>query len=126
MTSMLGWEQVGAVTQLHAYDGHAALPVCGMPEAKRFFDDKMMRTTYVGPMPPPPEKICETCRTWERDHDPMFIAGRAHERHALARVLGAEANRIYNKQGQDYPSNVLDIVSLNLLSGETEELSRRR
>ena len=123
---MLGWEQVGAVTQLHAYDGHAMLPVCGLEPARRYFDEKVPRTTYCGPMPPPPERICETCRTWERDHDPMFIAGRAHERHEVARALGKEANRIYNKQEKDFPGNTLDIVSLNLISGETEELSRRR
>ena len=107
---MLGWEQAAASTQLHAYDGHDALPACGLEAAKRSVNDQVPRTTYVGPMPPPPERICETCRTWERDHDP----------------LGAEANRIYNKQEPDYPSNTLDIVSLNLLAGETEELSRRR
>ena len=123
---MLGWEQAAASTQLHAYDGHDALPACGLEAAKRSVNDQVPRTTYVGPMPPPPERICETCRTWERDHDPMFLAGRRHERRELARALGAEANRIYNKQEPDYPSNTLDIVSLNLLAGETEELSRRR
>lgn len=123
---MLGWEQLGQGEKLHAYQGHSALPVCGAAVPPRRADDKFPRTTYHGPMPPPPELICEICRTWERDHDPMFIAGRAHERRELSMALGKEANRIFSKQERDYPSNTLDIVSLNLLSGETEELSRRR
>jgi hypothetical protein len=123
---MLGWEQVSAGTQLHAYDGHDPLPVCKLEAARRSYDDKQPRTLYRGEMPPRADMICKTCQTWERDHDPMFVAGREHERKVIARTLGQEANRIYNKQAQDYPSNTLDTVSLNLLSGETEELSRRR
>lgn len=104
---MLGWEQIHAGKLLHAYDGHAYLPVCGDKDSRRAADDPRPRTTYVGPMPPPPELICPTCQTWERDHDPMFIAGREYERREIVRHLGREANRIYNKQTQDYPSNTL-------------------
>jgi len=111
---MLGWEQVHAGKPLHAYEGHNLLPVCGDKESKRSANDAFPRTTYVGPMPPPPELICPTCQTWER------------ERREIAGMLGREANRIYNKQDPDYPSNVLDIVSMNLTMGETEELSKKR
>jgi hypothetical protein len=124
--TMLGWEQIYAGKLLHAYDGHAVFPVCGDKESNRSADDKFPRTTYCGPMPPPPELICKTCQTWERDHDPMFIEGRAFERQHIAHLLGREANRIFQKQAQDYPSNVLDIVSMNLTMGEAEELSRKR
>jgi len=62
---------------LHAYDGHTPKPVCGAEGIARSAADKFPRTTYVGPMPPPQELICKICQTWERDHDPAFIAGRA-------------------------------------------------
>jgi uncharacterized Zn finger protein (UPF0148 family) len=117
VTTMLGWEQIYAGKLLHAYDGHAVFPVCGDRESKRSADDKFPRTTYVGPMPPPTELICPTCQTWERDHDPVFLAGREYERKLIREALSKEANRIFNKQEKDYPSNVLDAVSLNLLSG---------
>jgi hypothetical protein len=77
---MFGWEQPYAGKLLHAYDGHADLPLCGDAKAMRSVCDPVPRTTYCGPMPPPPEMICDTCKTWERDHDPMFIAGREYER----------------------------------------------
>jgi len=123
---MLGWEQIHAGKPLHAYDGHAVFPVCGDKDAKRSADDRFPRTTYIGPMPPPPDLICPTCQTWERNHDPMFIKGREHERSEIARLLSREANRIFNTQERDYPSNVLDVVSMNLTMGETEELTRKR
>lgn len=123
---MLGWEQAPPGGRLHAYDGHAAHPVCGDKEARRLPDDGFPRVTYSGPMPPPPEAICPTCQTWERDHDPMFLKGREYERREIAKLLGREANRIFQKQDKDYPSNVLDVVSLNLTMGETEELTRKR
>ena len=52
---MLGWEQLGEGQKLHAYDGHAARPVCGVEGVVRRADDKFPRTTYHGPMPPPKE-----------------------------------------------------------------------
>ena len=94
---MLGWEQKYAGQKLHAYEGHALFPVCGDEGARRFPDDKFPRTTYSGPMPPPPELICETCRTWERDRDPMFIEGRRFERARIVAALGREANRIFQR-----------------------------
>jgi uncharacterized Zn finger protein (UPF0148 family) len=123
---MLGWEQLYAGKQLHAYDGHNFLPVCGDKEAKRSSDDKLPRTTYVGPMPPPEDMICPVCKTWERDHDPMFIAGREYERVVICKALSHEANRIYNKQEKDFPSNTLDTLSLNLMRDGYDELSVRR
>ena len=123
---MLDWEQISVGMQLHGYKDHGQLPVCGLEAARRRATDPFPRTTYHGPMPPPDDLICQTCKTYERDTDPMFIAGREYERQAISRLLGKEANRIYNKQAQDFPSNVLDAVSLNLMMGETEELSRRR
>lgn len=123
---MLDWEQISVGMQLHGYKDHGQLPVCGLEAARRRATDPFPRTTYHGPMPPPDDLICQTCKTYERDTDPMFIAGREYERQAISRLLGKEANRIYNKQAHDFPSNVLDAVSLNLMMGETEELSRRR
>ena len=42
---------------------------------------------------------------------------RGDERRKIAKELGAEANRIFNKQAQDFPSNVLDAVALHLRQG---------
>jgi hypothetical protein len=123
---MLGWEQLYAGKPLHAYDGHSFLPVCGDMDAKRSVDDPMPRTTYCGPMPPPPEMICDACKTWERDHDPMFIAGREYECRRIRQLLSREANRIFKTQEKDYPSNVLDVVGENLMMGDTEQLSVKR
>ena len=120
---ILGWEQVW--TMLHAYEGHERLPVCGDKDASRSANDKVPRTMYVGPMPPPEELICQTCKTWERDHHPMFLAGREYEQRLIREALSREANRIFNKQEKDFPSNVLDAVNLNLLSGY-ESLSLRK
>jgi hypothetical protein len=49
-----------------------------------------------------------------------------NDREWIANALGREANRIYQQQGQDFPSNVLDAVSWNLRMGETEFLSERK
>ena len=43
---------------------------------------------------------------------------RGDERRKVAASLNQEANRIFNKQVQDYPSNVLDKVANHLRSGE--------
>ena len=46
------------------------------------------------------------------------IAGiREDERRRVGREIGKEANRIYNNQEKDYPSNTMDAVSLCLTSG---------
>jgi hypothetical protein len=79
---MISWEQIVGSGQLHAYEDHTILPVCrtGPP---RQFDDRFPRTIYVGPVPAPPETICQKCKTFERDHDPMFQAGREYERNLI-------------------------------------------
>ena len=123
---MLGWEQIHAGELLHGYEGHAALPACGNEKARRHADDRFPRTTYVGPMPPPPDAICQTCKTYERDHDPMFQAGREHERKIIREALSREANRIFGQQAKDYPSNVLDTVAWNLTFSTYETLTERK
>lgn len=121
---MLGWEQMGKL--LHAYDGHTPLPVCGDEQARRAVDDPSPRTAYVGPMPPPIDMICRACKMYERDHDPMFQLGREHERGVIRQALSREANRIFRSQDKDYPSNVLDTLSFNLMLGDYENLSVRK
>ena len=49
-----------------------------------------------------------------------------NDREGIARALMAEANRIFQTQAKDYPSNTLDTVALNLRCGETERLSEKR
>lgn len=44
---------------------------------------------------------------------------RAH----IVRLLSREANRIYNNQEKEYPSNVLDTLANNLADGKTENLT---
>jgi hypothetical protein len=44
----------------------------------------------------------------------------------IIRALQKEANRIYNKQEMDYPSNVLDIVAWNLSADQTDFLSVKK
>jgi hypothetical protein len=124
--TMLGWEQIGAGQKLHAFQGHDMFPVCGNKDLKRSVDDVFPRTTYRGPMPPLPEMICETCRMYERDNDPMFKLGRAMERGKIVQLLRREANRIFGSQGEGYPSNILDTVALNLSMHEDDEISRAR
>jgi hypothetical protein len=121
---MLEWEQLWEGQKLHAYDGHGASPVCGA-EVSRRADDAFPRTTYHGPMPPPPELICDSCKTYEREHDPMYLEGIRFERARIVAALRHEANRIYRQQEKDYPSNVLDVVALNLAKGGREQLSVR-
>ena len=89
---MLGWEQVTVGTQLHAYDGHAPLPVCGLEAARRSYTDKMHRTIYAGPTPPPPGMVCQSCKTYEREHDPMYQEGLKCGREEAARVCDALAS----------------------------------
>jgi len=49
-----------------------------------------------------------------------------NDREAICAALSREANRIYNKQAKDYPSNVLDVVAWNLRSGQDDFLSERK
>jgi len=72
---MLDWEQMGEGQKLHAYDGHDPLPVCGLESVRRSAYDKFPRTTYVGPMPAPEELVCQQCKMYEREHDPMYREG---------------------------------------------------
>ena len=46
-----------------------------------------------------------------------------NDREFIAKALGHEANRIWNTQEKDYPSNILDIVSNNLRAGKNTELT---
>lgn len=46
-----------------------------------------------------------------------------NDREALAKGLSREANRIFNKQERDYPSNVLDVVAYWIRSGATENFT---
>ena len=48
------------------------------------------------------------------------------ERRKIIKALRKEANRIYNDQKMNYPSNVLDSVSLSLTYGEYDNLSVRK
>jgi hypothetical protein len=123
---MLGWEQNGADQKLHAFQGHDMLPVCGNKDLKRSVDDVFPRTTYRGPMPPPPEMVCETCQMYERDNDPMFKLGRAMERGKIVQLLRREANRIFGSQESCYPSTVIDQIALNLSMHKDNEISRPR
>jgi|ERR1017187_869754 hypothetical protein len=49
-----------------------------------------------------------------------------NDREGICSALSREANRIFQQQEKEYPSNVLDIVSWNLMSGETEALTIRK
>ena len=110
MTKIFGWEQASAVTQLHAYDGHDVLPVCGLEAARRYFDDKVPRTLYIGPMPPPPERICEKCRTWERDHDPMFLAGCEYARKKALEECLVEVVKVWTGTSSVEIRNAVNVV----------------
>jgi hypothetical protein len=46
-----------------------------------------------------------------------------NDREGIVRALQREANRIFQKQAQDFPSNVLDRVSLNLSAGRNDNLT---
>lgn len=46
-----------------------------------------------------------------------------NDREFIAKALSHEANRIFNRQERDYPSNILDIVSNNLREGKSTELT---
>ena len=46
-----------------------------------------------------------------------------NDREFIVRALRSEANRIFNKQEKDYPSNTLDIVAANLTDGKSENLT---
>lgn len=47
------------------------------------------------------------------------------DREAISMQLSREANRIFNRQARDYPSNVLDVVAHNIRRGATENLTVR-
>lgn len=49
-----------------------------------------------------------------------------NDRVGICASMVREANRIFNKQAQDYPSNVLDIVAWNLRAGEDEYLTEKK
>jgi hypothetical protein len=49
-----------------------------------------------------------------------------NDRAGICTSLRAEANRIYQQQERDYPSNVLDVLAWNLGAGETEFLTVRK
>jgi hypothetical protein len=46
-----------------------------------------------------------------------------NDREGIARALSHEANSIFNKQTQDYPSNIMDRIAANIRAGKTEGLS---
>lgn len=46
-----------------------------------------------------------------------------NDRAFICKALGHEANRIFQRQEKDYPSNVLDIVAANLREGKDTELT---
>ena len=46
-----------------------------------------------------------------------------NDREFIVKALGREANRIFNKQERDFPSNTLDIVVANLRAGKDDELT---
>lgn len=46
-----------------------------------------------------------------------------NHRAGIAAAISREANRIYNKQGQDFPSNVLDVLAVNIRAGRCEDLT---
>lgn len=48
-----------------------------------------------------------------------------NDREGIAAALSREANRIYNTQDLDYPSNVLDVVALNLRAGRSDRLTEK-
>jgi len=48
-----------------------------------------------------------------------------NDREFIAKALSKEANRIFNEQQMDYPSNVLDRVSYNLRCGMDENLTEK-
>lgn len=48
-----------------------------------------------------------------------------NDREGICRALSREANRIFQTQAKDYPSNVLDIVALNLRAGRDDQLTRK-
>ena len=49
-----------------------------------------------------------------------------NDREAIAKSLEREANRIWNTQDRDYPSNVLDTVAWNIRMGASDLLTERR
>ena len=49
-----------------------------------------------------------------------------NDRVGIVSALNREANRIYNKQEKDYPSNTLDVVAYNIMTGENENLTVNR
>jgi hypothetical protein len=46
-----------------------------------------------------------------------------NDREFIVRALRMEANRIFNKQERDFPSNTLDAVAANLTEGKSDNLS---
>jgi hypothetical protein len=46
-----------------------------------------------------------------------------NDREWIAQALTHEANRIFNHQQPDYPSNVLDVVAANIRAGKSENLT---
>jgi hypothetical protein len=46
-----------------------------------------------------------------------------NDRESIAKALSREANRIFNKQARDFPSNVLDALALAIRAGATENLT---
>lgn len=46
-----------------------------------------------------------------------------NDREAIGKALEKEANRIFNHQQPDYPSNVLDVIAANIRSGKSENLT---
>ncbi len=55
--------------------------------------------------------------------DEMREKVRKDERYRLSRLLSTEANRIFNTQEREYPSNVLDVVVMNLNEGNEENIT---
>jgi hypothetical protein len=49
-----------------------------------------------------------------------------NDRQGICDALAREANRVFNRQEKDYPSNVLDAIAWNLKMGEDEFLSERK
>jgi hypothetical protein len=49
-----------------------------------------------------------------------------NDRDGIVASLSREANRIFNKQNKDYPSNVLDAVAWNIRAGENDFLTERK
>ena len=121
--TVIGWEQLGAGKKLHAFQGQEPHPVCGDRTMVRMVSDAYPRTTYVGPMPPPPSMICSGCKKWEFENDPRVTDGRSHEKQLIIVAIGREANRVFQKAEKDYPSNILDRVARNLAAGRYDLLT---